>query len=115
MERNAGGNAMNSKDKDPIDVVRKLFNFLQGEVPEGLEIPQDHIPHLSEEHAWTVVWYIQGLYREIPDHIVRCDVCGRLFDTDDEGDCLDYGDMPYNFCVDCMKSCEYAEKKKDGQ
>ena len=70
---------------DPVDLVEELFEFLQGRLPDGYRIPDDHLPRLSEDQAWTVVWYLGNLYYAIPDHIERCDQCGRIFNTWSEG------------------------------
>ena len=105
-----------NEEKEPasdLERVHELHDFLQGITPKGYVIPPEDIPNLTEEQAWTVVWYIQNLYWQVPDNIGRCDVCGVLYDTDSEGDCLDYSDVPYHFCEGCMAGEEYAAKYKD--
>lgn len=89
-------------DKKPSDLDRsqELFDFLQGKVPEGYEISQESIPRLSPEQAWTVVWYLGGLYWQVSDYIERCNGCGRLFDTLSEGGHSDKGPL-YHFCESC--------------
>jgi hypothetical protein len=95
-----------------LEETVELFGFLQGNVPEGYTIPDDRIPQLTADQAWTVVWYLGNLYKEVNDEIERCDVCGTIFDSASDGMCLDFGDSPYHFCDSCEWSDEYAEKLK---
>ncbi len=97
---------------DDLQVVEELFAFLQGTVPDGHIIEADHVPKLTDDQAWTVIWYLGNLYRQVSDHISRCDVCGCLYDTEREGECLDYGAEPYHFCENCVYTDEYETKKK---
>ena len=99
-------------EEEAMDTIKQLFGFLQGEVPEGYEIKDSHVPHLSPDQAWTVVWYMQELHYQLSDAIERCDVCGELFDTDSEGAYLDYGDAPYLFCPNCQNTEEFSAKQK---
>ncbi len=95
----------------PTDLERteELFAFLQGTVPEGFQI--DPVPKLTADQAWTVIWYLGEMHWQVPDYIERCDVCGDLFDSNGEGDCLDYGEAPYHFCGECEYTNEYEAKK----
>ncbi len=99
-------------DKTDIEQTQELFDFLQGTVPDAYKIATDHVPSLTPDQAWTVVWYIQELHWQLADRIERCNVCGYLYDSEAEGDCLDYGDAPYLFCDDCMGGTEYEKKKE---
>ncbi len=94
-----------------LERTEELFDFLQGAVPEGYQIALDHVPKLTEEQAWTVIWYLGNLYWQVKDHIKRCAVCGDLYDTEDGGDCLDYGKRPYHFCDECVGGAEYEKKR----
>lgn len=96
------------KQPDPLEKTEELFNFLQGVVPSGYSVL--HPPNLSADQAWTVLWFIQNQYFQFPDHIERCDVCGRLYNSDAEGDVLDYGEPPHSFCDSCTYSPIYATK-----
>lgn len=102
---------MMTDEHDALDQVEELFDFLQGTVPAGYSLRDDAVPHLTADQAWTAVWYLQNLYWQVPDHIERCNVCGRLFDSHSEGDCLDYGEKPYLFCDECMCTKEYEHKQ----
>lgn len=104
---------MYAEKPEPTDlaVVQELFGFLQGRIPEGYKIPRKCRLKLTADQAWTAIWYIQNLNRQIPEQIERCDVCGDLYDSHAEGDCLDYGKAPYLFCGACNSSWEYEQKK----
>ena len=96
--------------KGDLKIVETLYDFLRGSVPDGFVVPPDHMPNLGAVQAWTVVWYLQGLYAAIPDTIVQCGVCGNLYDEERGGDCRDYGDAPYTFCDSCMREPQYRDK-----
>jgi hypothetical protein len=100
-----------SDERTDLERTEELFAFLQGTVPEGYHILDDNVPRLTPDQAWTVIWYLGNQYWQVTDHIERCGVCGCLFDTKSEGDCLDYGTGPYHFCDGCIYSEEYEKKK----
>jgi len=81
--------------------TQELFDFLQGTVPEGYSIKEDHVPHLTPDQAWTVVWFLGNMDFQISDEIERCDVCGELFDTGYEGIYTEEG-PPRFFCMSCQ-------------
>ena len=95
-----------------LETTEELFAFLQGNVPEGYQLESDAVPKLTADQAWTVIWYLGELHWQVTDHIERCDVCGALYDTHGEGDCLDYGEAPYSFCDGCIYSTEYQDKRE---
>lgn len=94
-----------------LEFVETLFAFLQGDVPDGIYLEATEVPSLTAEQAWTTIWYLQNTYRQVPDRIERCEICGELYDAWSEGACLDYGDSPYHFCGNCMDGREYRDKK----
>lgn len=100
-----------TEDTDPLDRTNELFAFLQGRIPEGYKIPRAERPKLTADQAWTVIWYLGNQYWQVTDFIERCDVCGDLYHTHREGDCLDYGNPPYHFCESCMANDEYGRKQ----
>ena len=100
------------KDMDPLALTEELFKFLQGTVPSGYKVGRRRVPHLSEDQAWTVIWYLGNLYQQIPDFIYRCDVCGELYNSEREGNCLDYGRAPYHFCNNCMDTEQWRKKAR---
>jgi len=96
--------------KTDLERTEELFDFLQGKVPKGCTIARKRRPLLTQDQAWTVIWYLGNLYWQVTDRIERCCVCGGLFDTGNEGESLDYGKAPYHFCDNCLGSDEYALK-----
>jgi hypothetical protein len=103
---------MSAENDNDLERTQKLYEFLQGQIPEGYTVSRKLIPRLTAAQAWTVVWYLGNQYWKVPDTVERCDVCGDLFHTWQSGTCLDYGKAPYHFCDDCMGGDEYAKKSK---
>lgn len=66
----------------PLDQANKLFEYLKGELPEGIDC---FTPKLSSKEAFSVVWFIQEIIDCLPDHIEICQHCEELFDTNKEG------------------------------
>jgi hypothetical protein len=95
-----------------LERTKELFDFLKGKIPKGNHVARSHRPKLTSDQAWTVIWYLGNEYWQVPDYIERCEICGDLYHTWQEGDCLDYGKAPYNFCGNCMAGEEYAAKEK---
>lgn len=100
-------------EKTDLDVAQELYDFLQGTIPDDIHLGKGRVPKLTPKQAWTVVWYLGNQYRAISDNIEKCDVCGTLYDSCSEGDCLDYGNGPYHFCDYCIYSEKYERKAKD--
>lgn len=98
--------------KTALERTEELFQFLQGQLPEGYTIFRKKRPKLTADQAWTVIWYLGNQYWQVTDHIERCDVCGDLYETWSEGGCLDFGKAPYFFCGSCRDGDEYAKKEK---
>lgn len=101
---------MSTEKRSDLEHMQELFGFLQGVVPEGYRIPRAHVPKLTPDQAWTVCWYLGNQYHQLSDYISRCDVCGDLYDSNSEGDCLDFGKAPYHFCDSCVGGEQYASK-----
>ena len=66
-----------------IETVDALYDFLQGEVPECLIMKRP--PHLSEQMAFRIIYYLQEVMHVIPDKYERCVTCGELYDSEAEG------------------------------
>jgi len=101
-----------------LDRANKLFDFLQGAVPQGFRFGKpEQIPRLTADQAETVLYVLSEdkdfQNWSVPDSIERCGVCGDLYDSDNEGSCLDFGEIPYHFCSDCDDGPEYRQKIKD--
>ena len=71
-----------------LDKVNELFRYLtDDEIPDGVLVASR--PKLSPNKAWNLIWFLQEVTRCLPDHIERCDRCGALYDSDEEGFRLD--------------------------
>jgi len=55
--------------------VSKLYEYLTGEFR----------PKLSQNKAFSLIYYLQETIHCLPDTIEKCDVCGELYNTDCEG------------------------------
>ena len=101
--------SMDSYEKD-LAKTQELFAFLQGTVPEGTIIAPGHVPNLTPDQAWTVVWFLGNQYWQVTDRIDRCEVCGDLYNSACGGETLDFGNAPYSFCETCREG-DVAKKK----
>lgn len=99
LHRETQSETENARD---LEITEELFEFLQGTVPDECRISADHVPQLTPEQAWTVIWFLGNLYWQPTDRVERCDVCGTLYHTWQGGRYLDYGSAPYSFCDDCV-------------
>jgi len=77
----------------PLEDVEALYKFLQGEVPECLQI--DYPPKLSEQEAFSIIYYLQEVLFLLPDRYERCDKCGDLYDSNQEGATISEDSEPH--------------------
>jgi hypothetical protein len=77
----------------PIEKIEEFYKFLQGELPDGIHMKRP--PHLSEQMAFRIIWFLQEQTCVLPDHVERCKTCGRLYDSENEGNDL--------HCDDCWR------------
>lgn len=103
---------MSEENDRDLDKTQELFSFLQGNIPEGCKIRRGHMPKLTADQAWTVIWWLGNQYWQVTDRVERCDVCGDLFHGWQGGECLDFGKGPYHFCDNCRDGEEFARKAK---
>ncbi len=103
---------MSEEKRSDLERTEELFQFLQGNIPDGYKIKRQHQPKLTADQAWTVIWYLGNQYWQVTDRIERCCVCGDLYDANSEGDCLDFGKAPYHFCGSCEYTEAYAKKQR---
>jgi hypothetical protein len=120
-----------------IEKVQEFYEWLQGNeqetictLPEifGRDIdegkitwkPED-IPHLTQEQAFAVIYYLQEALYILPDTYEKCRKCGDLYDSDNDGcragycdgcGCqVDYDSLE-NGCEDCPL---WYENQEDGE
>lgn len=94
-----------------LEKTQALFDLLRGEIPDDCRIEPDCIPRLTADQAWCVIWWLGNQYWQVPDFIEMCGVCGRLFNTEESGECLDWGEPPYHVCDGCTYD-ESVEAKR---
>lgn len=68
-----------------LEKIDELYKFLQGEIPEGIQLGRGHKSKLSQKKAFAIIWYLQEHLSIFPDTIERCDICGDLFDQNSSG------------------------------
>lgn len=100
-----------SDKPDDLEMTKDLFEFLQGDL-KNCKIARKRRVKLTADQAWTVIWYLGSQYWQVTDHIERCDVCGEIYDSSSQGDCLDYGGFPYHFCDNCRDSDHFTRKMR---
>ena len=100
-------------DRDQLDRVQELFDFLTGTLPEGYGVSDDNMPTLTPDQAWTVIWYLGNQYWQVPDYIERCGVCGNLYDSERGGTHTEAG-PPYQFCENCQHLSPENEQEPHG-
>ena len=85
-----------------LDQVDELNIFLQGKgLPDGIELkPKKTIPKLTEDQAWSVIWFLQEHLRVLPDVYEKCDVCGDLYNSEEGG--MYQEKKPYHRCEGCL-------------
>lgn len=77
----------------PIEKIEEFYRFLQGELPDNIHMKRS--PHLSEQMAFRIIYFLQEQTGIFPDHIERCKTCGCLYDSECEGNNL--------HCDDCRR------------
>ncbi|MHA1840457.1 MAG: hypothetical protein ACTSYW_00635 [Candidatus Heimdallarchaeota archaeon] len=73
------------RDLKDIEWIKEFYEFLQGEIPSGMNIQRGHKPKMSGKKAFSIIWYLQEHLPLFPDNIVRCGNCGDLYDSGCEG------------------------------
>lgn len=102
---------MSTDNDNDLKKTEELFALLQGELPDGCNITRSNRPKLTADQAWTVIWWLGNQYWQVTDRVDRCDVCGSLYNSCQEGHCLDFGRAPYNFCDSCMQTEAFTKKQ----
>lgn len=84
-----------------LEQIDELNIFLQGKgLPNGIKIKKKHRPKLTEDQAWSVIWFFQEHLRVLPDVYEKCDVCGDLYDSEEGGTYQEK--KPYHRCEGCL-------------
>jgi hypothetical protein len=97
-----------NRDWEDIEWVREFYEFLQGNVPEGIQLGKGGGPRLSKKKAFSVIWYLQEHFPLLPDQIEQCSVCGDLYNSYSEGYYSDVNEKGY-----CSGCDHLAPKEKE--
>ena len=60
----------NKRTDSDLEWIEEFYNFLQGEVPETIHLPNGHIPKMTAKKAFSIIWYLQEHFSILPDKIV---------------------------------------------
>lgn len=89
-----------TKDSTDMDWVKEFYEFLKGEkLPKEIQIMRGHQPKMSAKKAFTIIWYLQEHFCVLPDTIEKCDVCDKLYNTNEEG--LYWETKGKHYCGSC--------------
>jgi hypothetical protein len=125
-------------ERKEMKQINTLYEYLQGNLPDGVKC---FAPKLSEEDAFSVIWFLQECINCLPQKHERCSICGEIYNSENEGHyselngesycggCWD-GDAPVTLCWDCGDDiftedswsdeygeylCEKCKKERDEQ
>lgn len=70
-----------NRDWDDLEWLNEFYEFLQGNVPEGMTLGRGHGVKLSKNKSFTIILYLQEHLSVFPDHIEKCSECGQLYDS----------------------------------
>lgn len=98
------------KDRNDMEWIDEFNNFLQGEIPENISMPDEHKVKLTPEQAYSILWYLREHFAILPDDFCKCDNCNRLYDDGREGYYSEVGnEIGHNFCGACDHLAPYDE------
>lgn len=61
------------------DDIETIMDMLTGKLPDGVTMP--HAPRLDRKTAFSVIWFLQEIFRIIPDKFEMCANCLAIHDT----------------------------------
>lgn len=68
-----------------IEKVQEFYAFLKGTCPDKITLGDGHQPTLTDDQAFSIIWYLQEHLSVFPDQIEKCSICGDLYDSYSEG------------------------------
>ncbi len=95
------------KGLSDMEWIEEFYEFLQGKLPDGMEIQRGHQPKMSAKKAFSVIWYLQEHLSVFPDNIEKCYNCDGLYDTNCSGYHDDKTDRHY--CDTCEHLAPYPK------
>ncbi len=87
------------REWDDLEWVEEFYSFLQGEMPDKIQIARGHAPKMSAKKAMTIIWYLQEHFPILPSTIEKCSNCDGLFNTNSSG--LYWESKHKHFCDGC--------------
>lgn len=98
--------------QDAAMFVDEFYRFLKGEFHPAT-ISREDAPALPDDQAWHVIYVMQEYFGLLNDTFERCCECGRIFNSNEEGGCIDedsetedggsyHVDDYGNYCGDCL-------------
>ncbi len=120
---------MAEKIKEPTQDEKVLiyYDYLRGLI-ENIQIGNlvfGKSPKLSDKKAFNVLYYAQEFLKAIPDKFEKCKRCGKIFDTETEGNHIDEFEIKENkqfkkcdlgnfYCDHCERRIfYYQDREKD--
>jgi len=102
-------------DKITLEQVSDFYEFLQGKhMPKELTL--ENISELTQQEAFSVIYYMQEIMEILPDKFEKCIVCGNIYDSYEEGTYIDensyFEDMDGNEISLEFKYGNYCEQCK---
>lgn len=93
-----------NRDWTDLEWIQEFYYFLQGHIPESINLSGDCKVHLTPEQSGAVIWYLQEHFPILPDNIEKCDNCNEMYDSHSEGIRFDIEGK--NYCG----ACEHMSK-----
>lgn len=92
-----------NRDWDDQDWIEEFFEFLKGNVPDGIRIEDEESQvKLSAKQAYTVLWYLREHFPILPDFFTQCDNCHSIYNSDNSGYYSEKGnEIGNSFCGVC--------------
>lgn len=96
-------------DRITIERVELLYQFLRGERVGSVQCAE--MPHLSEDEAFSVIYFLQEEIEVLPDSVEQCQGCKCLLDADSEGY---YREDVGHYCDSCGIAYD-SEREEDSE
>lgn len=92
-----------NKDWSDLQWILEFYEFMQGEIPDGIGLGGTEM-NLTQDQAFTIIWYLQEHFSILPDNIEKCSDCGELYDTNCSGEYMEIEGKHY--CDGCIDNSE---------
>lgn len=74
-----------NREWSDLEWIQEFHSFLQGGIPEVMNLGDEYKVKLTPEQSSAVIWYLQEHFSVFPDSIDMCDNCKELYDSYSEG------------------------------